>query len=391
MITFRHFIAEQAAAGKLTHLTHAEDMLFSGSGQHAIDTLKAVDDKIKGGQNSTYVSTKYDGSPSLVYGHNPENGRFFVATKSAFNVNPKINYTPEDVERNHGHAPGLANKLKLSLQHLPKIAPKKGVFQGDLMHSAEDLSVTNNKLNFKPNTISYSINRQSPHGRRAASSQLGIVTHTKYIGNSLENMEAQPLHSSTSFNQHKDVHQIDPTIDFNDTKHTPSSQAQFNTHITQAEELHSKQPQEFHHAIQQHTSHLEPYINATVRSGEKPSTKGYVSFLQSKGEKEVDSVKTPKAKQQKQSFSDARIQHVTDNQQHFDTAFKIHHHIQQAKNALVDTLSNGSDFEHTIGGVATKPEGFVATHNGKMVKLVDRTEFSRQNLLAGGIRQKKEQ
>ena len=30
-----------------------------------------------------------------------------------FNVNPKINYTPKDIDENHGHAAGLAKKLKL--------------------------------------------------------------------------------------------------------------------------------------------------------------------------------------------------------------------------------------------------------------------------------------
>ncbi len=66
----------------------------------------------------------------VAVGTNPENGRFFVATKSAFNKNPKINYTHEDIEKNHGHAPGLVEKLKAALTHLPKSTPKKGVFQG---------------------------------------------------------------------------------------------------------------------------------------------------------------------------------------------------------------------------------------------------------------------
>ena len=81
------------------------------------------------------VTTKYDGSPSIVFGTHPETGRFFVASKSAFNKDPKINYTPEDIERNHGHAPGLVEKLKGALEHLPKIMPRNGgVYQGDLMY-----------------------------------------------------------------------------------------------------------------------------------------------------------------------------------------------------------------------------------------------------------------
>ena len=66
-------------------------------------------------------------SPALVAGHHPETGRFFVASKSAFNKTPKINYTHEDIEKNHGHAPGLMEKLHAALDHLPKIMPARGV------------------------------------------------------------------------------------------------------------------------------------------------------------------------------------------------------------------------------------------------------------------------
>ena len=32
-----------------------------------------------------YYSVKIDGSPAIVWGTNPENGKFFVGTKSVFN------------------------------------------------------------------------------------------------------------------------------------------------------------------------------------------------------------------------------------------------------------------------------------------------------------------
>jgi hypothetical protein len=54
---------------------------------------------------------KYDGSPSIVFGHHPKNGKFFVATKSAFNKNPKINHTEKDIERNHGQPNFIVMKL----------------------------------------------------------------------------------------------------------------------------------------------------------------------------------------------------------------------------------------------------------------------------------------
>jgi hypothetical protein len=117
MLTFSEYrILSEAATDtkKLTHLDHVEDHAHN-SGDEGL--------------------TKYDGAPSIVWGHHPENGKFFVGSKSVFNKNPKINHTHEDIERNHGHAPGLAQKLHGALKHLKKVTPKGKVYQGDLMHS----------------------------------------------------------------------------------------------------------------------------------------------------------------------------------------------------------------------------------------------------------------
>jgi hypothetical protein len=65
-------------------------------------------------------------------GINPDNGKFFVGTKSIFNINPKFNYTDQDVDLNHGNAPGLADKLKKALKYLPELGIKN-ILQGDFM------------------------------------------------------------------------------------------------------------------------------------------------------------------------------------------------------------------------------------------------------------------
>ena len=138
-IDFRTFITEQEAAqeGKaLKHLTHVEDMAIHGGHEGvavADEHLRGMHDMLLGKNSKLHASTKYDGAPAVVFGTHPHTGQFFVATKSAFNKTPKINYTPKDIENNHGHAPGLVKKLKDALQYLPKVAPKKGVYQGDMM------------------------------------------------------------------------------------------------------------------------------------------------------------------------------------------------------------------------------------------------------------------
>jgi len=48
---------------------------------------------------------------------------------------------------------------------------------------------------------------------------------------------------------------------------------------------------------------------------------------------------------------------------------------------LVKTLSSDVDFEHSINGRKSKPEGYVVTVKNRPLKLVDRKDFSRENLL----------
>ena len=142
MLTFKSFLVEEAEGEKLKHIVHAEDRpLQHGSEgfKHAHSALMQAHNHIKAGDHSSALTMKYDGSPSIVFGHHPKTGKFFVASKSAFNKNPKINYTEKDIDRNHGHAPGLSSKLKSALKHFPKVTPKKGVYQGDLMYTHEDL------------------------------------------------------------------------------------------------------------------------------------------------------------------------------------------------------------------------------------------------------------
>lgn len=143
MLNFIHFLKESVEnEGKVKHITHAEDHpLHHGHAgfEHAYGALMQAHTHMVNKHKNSNLTMKYDGSPAIVFGHHPKTGKFFVASKSAFNKNPKINYTEKDIEKNHGHSPGLASKLKTSLKHLPKVTPKKGVYQGDLMYSHEDL------------------------------------------------------------------------------------------------------------------------------------------------------------------------------------------------------------------------------------------------------------
>lgn len=397
MRNFLSFINEEATpkqeeGKKLKHLTHLEDHVLHNGHEGvgiAAQHLDDVHNTLLGKKSSTNVSTKYDGAPSIVFGTHPETGKFFVASKSAFNKNPKINYTSEDIQRNHGHAPGLVEKLNAALQHLPKIMPSKGgVYQGDMMYTKPDIEKKNGMYHFTPNTITYSAQQDSAHGRAIKNAEMGIVIHTHYKGgNKLENMSANPLSKKErdKFNNDPHVHNIDPTIEVNPNNYTVADQRDFMNHKEAARQAYSKMKPESMDALAGHGEKLEAHVNKMVREGGQPSVEGYIDDLNARHQKDVDSVKTQAAKERKTQKHAEVMQHIMDNREHFDKALKVHDHLQKAKDVLTRVMAKNSPFMHTIDGQPTGPEGAVAVDkDGNMSKFVDRAEFSRQNLLGAG-------
>ena len=400
MLSFSTFFTEQAEpqGKKLKHLTHLEDHLIH-SGHSGVSVaaqhLDDVHNLLSGKSSKSAVSTKYDGSPSIVFGTHPETGKFFVASKSAFNKNPKINYTPEDIEANHGHAPGLVEKLKAGLEHLPKIMPARGgVYQGDMMYTAPDVEEKNGMYHFTPNTITYSTPKDSPHGSAVRNAKMGVVVHTKYTGRDLGSMSAGALDPKTraTFSSHSDVHNIDPTINVNSSNYTPEERAQFLNHKENARRAYAKMKPESEDALAGHGETLEGHINKMIRDNGEPSYEGYLEHLKTKAQKDIDGVKTPAAKEKKAQAHERVMNSVIQNQDHFKKALELHKHLQSAKNVLVGVLAKNNPFTHTLpNGEATGPEGSVIVdNNGNMSKLNHREVFNYANAIAGGIKSKKQ-
>ena len=104
MKSFQSFLKEEDEGSKLKHIHHVEDrpLMHGHAGfEHAHAALMHAHEHIKAGHKSSNLTMKYDGSPAVVFGHHPKTGKFFVASKSAFNKNPKINHTHADIEKHH--------------------------------------------------------------------------------------------------------------------------------------------------------------------------------------------------------------------------------------------------------------------------------------------------
>ena len=154
---------------KRLHLEHPEATILTGD-LSVLDAFLAPND----------YSVKIDGSPAIVWGVNPDNGKFFVGTKSVFNkVRPKINYSVEDICRNHPQFE-LQSILIRCFHCLPRSEEVPfSVFQGDFIGFG-------GYRDYKPNAISYTFDRVMHGG-------VVVAPHTYYTGNTLKDMEANAL------------------------------------------------------------------------------------------------------------------------------------------------------------------------------------------------------
>jgi hypothetical protein len=391
-VTFLREEAEEAEGEKLKHIEHLEDHPINNGAkgfEHAVGALTQVHQHIIAGAKDPSLAMKHDGSPSIVYGHHPETGKFFVASKSAFNKNPKINYTPQDVQKNHGHAPGLVEKLQSALKHLPKIAPKQGVFQGDVLFSDKDKKKVGDHYTFKPNTITYSAHQKSEEGQKIAPAKFGIYTHTQYVGPTAKSMKANYSPDLENFKDHKDVYHRKPGHDTSGVKMTGKQHLEYAEHVKAAQKLHDKHGKYMYQALDNPgqmgslKDHTKTYINSTVDTGENPSSKGLQKHVEGKYLKQIDKMKTDTGKKKYQDELASHVNHIGLHSQHLDNVFVVHHHLQKAKDVLVHALSQRvGGLHHEINGQDVKPEGFVVNHEGQLSKLNDRNEFNRLNRLA---------
>lgn len=385
--TFNRLLCESIGSkGHIKHLNHPEDGIFDGADgyNYSQHFLHSMHNHLKGKDSHVdNVSTKTDGSVSVVFGHHPTSGKFFVGSKSVFNKDAKLNYTDEDIERNHGHAPGLAHALKQSLKHLPRVAGKSGVYQSDLVFTHDTKHHDDKGTHFKPNTITYTVDKNHPDYHHVANAKIGLAVHTNYEGtpeseHSLVGMSAKPFFGKEELRGHKDVHITDNRFKRGDIK---LNSDKIDHHLATAEKIYATMKPQHLDSVQTHSGMLNTYINKTIRDGSKANLDDYRAHLSDKLTKEVDKVKSEAGKAKKQAIHDETMAHFDSNREHIGKALQIHGHLQAAKNEMVRSMNNSSHYYgHSFKGQKTNPEGYAVTNkDGETIKLVDREEFSKNN------------
>ena len=198
------------AAGKNTHLQHAEDLILLEGTDGAKRAIKLMKDMVpflsgKPGPRLA-VTTKYDGAPAVICGTDPSDGKFFVGTKSVFaKTEPKVCKSLSDIQSWYNGA--LAEKLTAAFTLL-KGANIRGVLQGDLMFTNDKKVKTIDGvryITFRPNTITYAVEPDTKIGKDIKNARIGIVFHTKYTGPSLPEMTSSFTINNSDFTSGGDV------------------------------------------------------------------------------------------------------------------------------------------------------------------------------------------
>ena len=388
---------------KRTHLEHIEDIILTQGyqgGQAVIDYYKGLLVTLQGTSvDPVKVSVKWDGAPAVVCGTNPDNGRFFVGTKSVFTQSPKINYTKNDIAKNHG-TEDLGQKLLKCLVHLKKLNIT-GVVQGDLLFTDEDITrkPINGKqhITFTPNTITYAVEEGSDIAKQIDAAKVGIIFHTTYNGDSLADMNASAGADVESFTKTPDVFFDNATYKdvSGSAKFTKDQTANFMQQIDKLEKLLTSVPRnlsDMFRGNQDFVPYFQMFINDQVKQGKLPTNANqfvvdFQKFYLNRMQQQIAGLKAQKALALRQEKIKNMPQFLNRIKRPLQAMLNFYKQTQAMKIFILQKMNQAmqiGSFSQTDSGLeVTEPEGFVAVDKaGGAVKLVDRLGFSRRNLTA---------
>lgn len=405
-MNFKEYLTEAASKeGKNVHLEHIEDEVLNRGVSGARDTinfLRSLRDMLAGhAQSKVNVTTKWDGAPAVICGINPENKKFFVGTKSVFNKDGKLNYTDEDIDRNHPN-PGLNFKLKYALAFLPKLGIK-GILQGDLLFTEGDIKSQNIEgtkyITFQPNTIVYAVPSDTILAKNMMAAKIGIVFHTSYSGRTIDTLKASFNIDIGSLSHTKDVWFRDASfVDSSGTAtFTEDETKKITAMLSEAGRVfQSINPLTLNKisSIEKILLQIKTFNNTKVRAGEtirdtRRHTAELIRWVEDKMNKNVLEAKRDDTKKNRLKEKNEVMRFYRTNANQLKLIFDLMNLIVDAKNFIIrkleviktsiDTFVRSSD-----GFKVTGPEGFVCVDrlSGGALKLVDRMEFSQQNFNA---------
>lgn len=403
-----YFAKAKKARIRISSNEHLEDLVFNNGVagvKEALNYLEGLRTMLATGAGSDnhQLTVKWDGAPAIICGIDPEDGKFFVGTKSVFSKIPKLIKKPSQADKLYPEQPDLAAKLRTAYRLLSKLGIG-GVLQGDFMFDSTSKTVHDINgqavISFTPNTITYAAPMDSDIGKRIGQAEFGIIFHTEYDGPSLPEMQAKFGADVSGLNR-------TPKVWFDDASYkdftgvaslTPEENVDMVQSINRIVGTLNKVHEKDFSAVldnKEISQYFKPYVNNLVREGSLGSDplaflKGFVVFYENKMRVEIGKLKSgPNSKIAKDRMAkiEANKTFVDRHMNAMLGIIAIFYGLVNIKLKMVKKLkgieSIGTFLKSGTGYTITSPEGFVAIGKlGGAVKLVDRLEFSRTNFLA---------
>ena len=351
---------------------HAEDLIFWEGSAGAMRAVQQLEQLAKGTKSLTI---KWDGSPAIVFGRNP-NGEFIFTDKHGFMAKSYDGRAtnPEDLEgaimqraKDKNKAKSYkqyAGKMKSVFELFQNAVPEtfQGYFVGDMLYFNTPKKVGNSYV-FQPNVVNYQVPAETDLGKRIGTSRAGVVVH--YMMS--EKGRTMPV-KDLNMIQGNDVLAIPPTTVNKSEPVDVSAVNQLKGMIQQSSSGVDKLLDRNALAgmkLADFPNLLYTYLNSKVDGGMKGLGSDFVKWLQSSAVTEVKKTRI--------------MNYIKGNTQSFMALWKIVNGIMVAKDSIIKQLDKSKGAVNATVNGQPGGEGYVLKSPKGNIKLVRRSGFTKAN------------
>ena len=370
------------------HIEHIEESFLQG--MRGITSAYNMIRNIACRPEKTKITIKWDGSPSFICGYTVHKV-FFISTKSAFNKEPILCYTEEDI-RYYFLDEMLQQKLIELFKYLPHIIPVGEIFQGDYLYGENSIQKNidkNGDVSFQPNLLDYSFNANHPEYNKIINSKIGVCIHTKY-----DSLNGKMEFNIPELMQHENIWCA--PINFK----LPSISNQFLMcyhSVSLYNFIQSKESNNFGSFIEKLYSdkklcfYFEKYLNIILQNeGEVTRVNNsdiiidICSFIADCSISEINKLKTERGRNRKRQVAGEHQKFLAQNSLELSVLMFIITNFVYIKDILLYEFNKLQDIKIEVltdgSYETTTHEGYLLSNQeGEIFKLVDRKVFSRLN------------
>jgi hypothetical protein len=341
--------------------------------------------------HSINITIKYDGAPAIfAWSKFPGLERPGIAMKGLFNKKPIIYTKYSDFK---DLSSDLAYKLSTFIKYMPKL-PENEIWQGDFLFDdksiRQEIIDSENRYVFHPNTIMYVVPKETE--KIILNSKVGVVWHTIYKGNSLNEASAQ-----YNFDDYSYIDKKIPEIYMTDANVNPSFLGYFSESDKKIIEQRLHRAKELNYLLENQeckelldnidfVSYFKMFQNFLIKQNYGSlSYTSLIEFINNKFTKEIDSRKTETGKNNIIQKRDQLLEILKANLNNINLIILQVNNYTALKDVFLKKFNTIKVFDTYLklssGNIRkTNQEGFVVSdENGNAVKFIDRNEFSNAN------------